>query len=277
MFRVASMNQYQAVNKNLVTFILLIIIASALIVWVFSIAGKINPLIIILFLFDIAFFGGALYEYNKIKKQRIIDLRDFAKARGYKFFERPSEDQIADFKNFQAMEKTLLPPRAHNFLNIFLPKEPLENKPTIVTIRSRIEAGESSSTYYTQVYKFEINKNIPIFFLSGGFNFSFSNLFRSKNIFKGIKDLEEVDIRKFDFPISQYKLYSSDKNIKDFFTKDFIDILNSGLKKKRETVYMESDGKDIIFYIKFKRHSLTGMSFYINLFNALLQSLKLSK
>ena len=277
MFRIASMNRYQAVNKNLVTFILLIIIASALIVWVFSIAGKINPLIIILFLFDIAFFGGALYEYNKIKKQRIIDLRDFAKVRGYKFFERPSEDHIADFKNFQAMEKTLLPPRAHNFLNIFLPKEPLENKPTIVTIRSRIEAGESSSTYYTQVYKFEINKNIPIFFLSGGFNFSFSNLFRSKNIFKGIKDLEEVDIRKFDFPISQYKLYSSDKNIKDFFTKDFIDILNSGLKKKRETVFMESDGKDIIFYIKFKRHSLTGMSFYINLFNVLLQSLKLSK
>ena len=277
MFRIASMNRYQAVNKNLVTFILLIIIASALIVWVFSIAGKINPLIIILFLFDIAFFGGALYEYNKIKKQRIIDLRDFAKVRGYKFFERPSEDHIADFKNFQAMEKTLLPPRAHNFLNIFLPKEPLENKPTIVTIRSRIEAGESSSTYYTQVYKFEINKNIPIFFLSGGFNFSFSNLFRSKNIFKGIKDLEEVDIRKFDFPISQYKLYSSDKNIKDFFTKDFIDILNSGLKKKRETVYMESDGKNIIFYIKFKRHSLTGMSFYINLFSVLLQSLKLSK
>ena len=271
------MNRYQAVNKNLVTFILLIIIASALIVWVFSIAGKINPLIIILFLFDIAFFGGALYEYNKIKKQRIIDLRDFAKVRGYKFFERPSEDHIADFKNFQAMEKTLLPPRAHNFLNIFLPKEPLENKPKIVTIRSRIEAGESSSTYYTQVYKFEINKNIPIFFLSGGFHFSFSNLFRSKNIFQGIKDLEEVDIRKFDFPISQYKLYSSDKNIKDFFTKDFIDILNSGLKKKRETVYMESDGKDIIFYIKFKRHSLTGMSFYINLFSVLLQSLKLLK
>ena len=271
------MNQYKDVNKNLVALILLIIIASALIVWVFSIVGKINPLIIVLFLFNISFFAAALYEHNKIQKQRIIDLRDFAKVRGYKFLEKPSEDHIADFKNFQAMEKTLLPPRAHNFLNIFLPKEPLENKPTIVTIRSRIEAGESSSTYYTQVYKFEINKNIPIFFLSGGFNFSFSNLFRSKNIFKGIKDLEEVDIRKFDFPISQYKLYSSDKNIKDFFTKDFIDILNSGLKKKRETVYMESDGKDIIFYIKFKRHSLTGMSFYINLFNVLLQSLKLSK
>ena len=102
------MNQYKAVNKNLVALILLIIIASALIVWVFSIAGKINPLIIILFLFDIAFFGGALYEYNKIKKQRIIDLRDFAKVRGYKFFERPSEDHIADFKNFQAMEKILI-------------------------------------------------------------------------------------------------------------------------------------------------------------------------
>ena len=271
------MNQYKDVNKNLVALILLIIITSALIVWVFSIAGKINPLIIVLFLFNISFFAAALYEHNKIQKQRIIDLRDFAKVRGYKFLERPSEDHIADFKNFQAMEKILMPPKAYNFLNIFIPKEALENKPTIVTIISTIQAGESSSTYYTQVYKFEINKSIPIFFLSGGFNFSFSNLFRSKNIFQGIKDLEEVDIRKFDFPISQYKLYSSDKNTKDFFTKDFIDILNSGLKKKRETVYMESDGKNIIFYIKFKRHSLTGMSFYINLFSVLLESLKLSK
>ena len=271
------MNQYKDVNKNLVTLILLMIIASALIVWVFSIAGKINLIIIILFLFNIAFFVGALYEHNKIQKQRIIDLRDFAKVRGYKFLERPSEDHIADFKNFQAMEKILLPPKAHNFLNIFLPKEPLENKPTIVTIISTIQAGESSSTYYTQVYKFEINKSIPIFFLSGGFHFSFSNLFRSKNIFQGVKDLEEVDIQKFNFPKSKYKLYSSDENIKNFFTEDFINILNSGLKKKRETIYMESDGKNIIFYIKFKRHSLTGMSFYINLFSVLLDSLKLSK
>ena len=40
------MNQYKDINKNLVALILLIIIASALIIWVFSIAGKINPLII---------------------------------------------------------------------------------------------------------------------------------------------------------------------------------------------------------------------------------------
>ena len=271
------MNQYKAVNKNLVTFILLIIIASALIVWVFSIAGKINPLIIILFLFNISFIAAALYEHNKIQKQRIIDLRDFAKVRGYKFLERPSEDHIADFKNFQAMEKILMPPKAHNFLNIFLPKEPLENKPTIVTIISTIQAGESSSTYYTQVYKFEINKNIPTFFLLGGSNFSFSDIFRSENVFQGIKELEEVDIQKFNFPKSRYKLYSSDENIKKFFTEDFIDILNSGIKKKRETIHIESDVKNIIFYIKFKLHSLTGMSFYINLFNVLLQSLKLSK
>ena len=271
------MNQYKAVNKNLATLIFLMIFDSALIVWVVSISGKVNLLVIILFLFNVAFLLGALYEYNQIKKQRVVDLRNFAKVRGYKFFERPTEDHIADFKNFKAMEKILLPPRAHNFLNIFLPKEPSINQPTIVTIRSTIPAGESSSTYYTQVYKFEINKSIPVFFLSGGFHFSFSNLFRSKNIFQGIKDLEEVDISKFSFPKSQYKLYSSDKNIKDFFTKDFIDILNSGLKKKRETVYMESDGKNIIFYVKFKRHSLTGIDFFINLFNALLHSLGLSK
>ena len=99
------MNQYQAVNKNLVTFILLIIIASALIVWVFSIAGKINPLIIILFLFDIAFFGGALYEYNKIKKQRIIDLRDFAKVRGYKFLRDLAKTTLLISKIFKPWKK----------------------------------------------------------------------------------------------------------------------------------------------------------------------------
>ena len=73
------------------------------------------------------------------------------------------------------------------------------------------------------------------------------------------------------------EFYKNFDTVKNFFTEDFIDILNSGLKKKRETIYMESDGKNIIFYIKFKRHSLTGMSFFINLFGVLLESLKLSK
>lgn len=66
------MNEYKAVNKNLVTFIMLTIFASALIGWVFWIGGKVNLLLVIIFLFDIAFFLGALYEYNKIKNSELV-------------------------------------------------------------------------------------------------------------------------------------------------------------------------------------------------------------
>jgi len=40
------MNEYKAVNKNLVTFIMLTIFASALIGWVFWIGGKVNLLLV---------------------------------------------------------------------------------------------------------------------------------------------------------------------------------------------------------------------------------------
>lgn len=271
------MNEYKAVNKNLVTFIMLTIFASALIGWIFWIGGKVNLLLVIIFLFDIAFFLGALYEYNKIKKQRISDLRNFAKVRNYKFYENPTNDQIAEFREFKAMSKILMPKSSHAFLNLFMPKEIETKQPWITTVSTTVSSGEYSSNYFTQVYKFNLNDEIPVFVLSGGYNFSFSNIFRAKNVYHGIQDLEEIDIEKFNFPKNKYKLYSSDENIKDFFTKEFIDLLNSGLQKKKATIYMESNGKNIVFFNRFKRHSLTGLSFYINLFSVLIESLKLSK
>ena len=120
-----------------------------------------------------------------------------------------------------------------------------------------------------------MKSEIPIFYLAGGHHFSFSNLFRNKNIFKGIKELKEIDIQKFNFPKNKYKLYSSDETIKDFFTKEFINLLNTGLRKKKETLYIESNGKEIIFYTLYKRHTLQGMDFFINLFRVLIKSLNI--
>ena len=48
----------------------------------------------------------------------------------------------------------------------------------------------------------------------------FGNLFGNKYIFKGIKELIAVDIKKYNFPNNKYKLYAADtKIIKDFFTE----------------------------------------------------------
>lgn len=170
-----------------------------------------------------------------------------------------------------------MPKSSHAFLNLFMPKEIETKEPWITTVSTTVSSGEYSSNYFTQVYKFNLNGEIPVFVLSGGYNFSFSNIFRAKNVYHGIQDLEEIDIEKFNFPKNKYKLYSSDENIKDFFTKEFIDLLNTGLQKKKATIYMESNGKNIVFFNRFKRHSLTGLSFYINLFSVLIESLKLSK
>ena len=136
-------------------------------------------------------------------------------------------------------------------MNLFTPKISIEDgnneKPSIVTISTTISAGESSSTYYTQVYKFKLKSEIPIFYLAGGHHFSFSNLFRNKNIFKGIKELKEIDIQKFNFPKNKYKLYSSDETIKDFFTKEFINLLNTGLRKKRKLYISNQTGRKLFF------------------------------
>ena len=119
--------------------------------------------------------------------------------------------------------------------------------------------------------------NIPIFFLNGGHNSLFGNLF-NRYTFKGIKDLIAVHIEKYNFPKNKYKLYASDsKIIKDFFTERFIELLNIGLKKKKKRLHIESDGKNIIFYVKYKRHTTEGIDFYINLSKALSESLNIKK
>ena len=269
---------YRAISAKFILLIAITIVLSILLVFaLLNESENLNLFILILFLINAVLLFQILIEFKSIKDQRIVNLKKFAEARGYVFVGQPQDEQISEFKKFKALSKSLLPMYMHKFFNLFIPNrnqtDGINEKPKIVTISTTISAGESSSTHYTQVYKFDINKKIPIFYLAGGHHFSLSNLFRTQNVFKDIKDLKEIDIQKFNFPSNKYKLYSSDKNIKDFFTKDFVDLLNDGLKKKKETIYIESNGRDMIFYIIFKRHTLTGMDFFINLFKVLIKSL----
>ncbi len=83
---------------------------------------------------------------------------------------------------------------------------------------------------------------------------------------------EEINIEKYNFPKTKYSLYGPDQSIKEFFTREFIDLLNEGVKGKKR-IKVESNGKDIIFYVIHKRHSEEGMKFYTNLFQVLSKAL----
>jgi len=274
------MNIYKTTSSKFILLLIVSILISALLAYAVIVSSeKLNVFTLIIFLINAYVLVSLFLEYKNIQEQRIENLIKFAEVRGYDFVKKPSKIQITQFKDFKAMSKSLLPYGMYSFMNLFTPKISIEDgnnqKPSIVTISTTISVGESSSTYYTQVYKFKLKSEIPIFYLAGGHHFSFSNLFRNKNIFKGIKELKEINIHKFNFPKNKYKLYSSDETIKDFFTKEFINLLNTGLRKKKETLYIESNGKEIIFYTLYKRHTLQGMDFFINLFRVLIKSLNI--
>ena len=234
-----------------------------------------QALTIILCFVSVIAWLGVFFEVQAMKKKRIADLEMYAVNNNYNFSSKPESAEITEFKNFKAMQKILMP---NSFLNLLTPITTTSsrefNNLKIVTISSVVSTGQSSQTYYTQIFLFKLEKEIPIFFLNGGHNSFFGNLFSNKYIFKGIKELIAVNIKKYNFPKNKYKLYASDtKIIKDFFTERFVELLNIGLKKKKKRLHIESDGKNIIFYVKYKRHTTEGIDFYINLSKAFIESL----
>ena len=241
-----------------------------------------KPLTIIFFLASAIAWLGVFFEIRALKEKRVADLEEYAANNNYNFSSKPESAEITEFKNFKATQKILMPMYNHKFLNLLNPSEISNskklNKPNIVTISTTISSGESSQTYFTQIFLFRMKKEIPIFFLNGGHNSFFGNLFSSKYIFKGIKELIAVNIEKYNFPKNKYKLYASNTEItKEFFTERFVELLNIGLKKKKKRLHIESDGNNIIFYVKYKRHTTEGIDFYINLSRALIESLNIKK
>lgn len=228
---------------------------------------------------------GVFREFYAMSKQRIADLELFAQNNNYNFISKPTSEDLSQFNNFMAMQKILgitrigFKPYNNSFVNLLKPKEIFDTfkikNPEIVTVKTVVSSGEAGSkTYYTQVSLFNMEKEIPIFCLTGGFQFSFGSFFKDDYFFKGIKELKRVDVKKSNFPIHKYKLYSSSPKIQDFITNEFIDLLNDGLRQKKKRLYIESDGKSIIFYVKYKRYTSEGINFYTNLFKVLIDSLE---
>lgn len=237
-----------------------------------------HALTIILFFVSVIAWLGVFFEVQAMKKKRIADLEVYAVNNNYNFSSKPKSEEITEFKNFKAMQKIL---EIDYFFNLLTPIKTTNSRdiknPKIVTSSTTINNGQGSTTYYTQIFLFKLETEIPIFFLNGGHNSLFGNLF-NRYTFKGIKGLIAVHIEKYNFPKNKYKLYASDsKIIKDFFTERFIELLNIGLKKKKKRLHIESDGKNIIFYVKYKRHTTEGIDFYINLSKALSESLNIKK
>jgi len=56
-------------------------------------------------------------------------------------------------------------------------------------------------------------------------------------------------------------------------TNEFIELLKIGIIKKKALINIESNGKNLIFYKQWSRHSLELMDYYSNLFKVIKESL----
>lgn len=222
--------------------------------------------------------------------KRIRDLKKFARLEKYKFFRYPSPDQLNRFRNF----KSLLRIRNHQhlqFINLLVPINET-NYPKKPIIATNIEEFSHTGYYgfhsihtnytYTQVYLFEVDQKLPIFYLESLKNST--SLFSNKTTFMSKEEKIKLDMSVYmegkvsqnDFPADKYKLHSPEENIINLINTGFIEFLNGGIEKNI-TMDIESDGKNIVFYISKARQSIEHMKFYSEIFSTLIESLTTKK
>ena len=186
------MNIYKTTSSKFILLLIFSILISALLAYAIIVSSeKLNIFTVIIFLINAYVLVSLFLEYKNIQEQRIENLIKFAEVRGYDFVKKPSDSQVTEFKDFKAMSKSLLPYGMHSFMNLFTPKISTEDgnneKPSIVTISTTISAGESSSTYYTQVYKFKLKSKYLFFTLQGDTTFHFQIYLEIKIYLKELK------------------------------------------------------------------------------------------
>lgn len=212
-------------------------------------------------------------------KVRAADLEVYAGQNGFDFLKIPNQDQIDEFLSFKSVKGVA---DKNNFINILVPKDfRISNrvlKPKIITGRKET-GGQNSQTYFTQIFLYEINEVLPLFYLSSKEKFlSFLPIKLGTKIAQkqknnlNMKNYQKIEIDNYDFPTKNYDLYSPDFNTKNLINVKFIELLNNGIKKNT-TVNIESTGNKIIFFIRSQRHSEDGIDFYINLFNVMIKAL----
>ena len=226
-------------------------------------------------------FFLTLFNYYKSSKKRAANLSEYAKQNELIFAEEPEQEQIDEFRTFKAV-KGIAGYRNSDFSNILVTQEYRTSKkgikPKIITGRLEIGGGQHSSEYFTQIFLYEIDHVLPIFYLLSKNKYEslmpFSNKISSmKKNNLGMKNYQKLEINNYDFPSKRYDLYSPDLNAKNVFNREFIDLLKTGIKKN-VGIHIESNGNKLIFFIKNQRHSPEGLDFYTNLFEVMITKLK---
>ena len=235
----------------------------------------------------LAFFFGALsillFLYNNRRqiKVRVSNLEEYAQQNDFDFLPNPDQDQINEFGVFKSVKGIA---DKDSFLNILVPKDSRilnrSLKPKIITGKRTVQSSQSTNDYFTQIFFFEIDHELPLFYLSSRKKLtSFIPLGiatwisqRKKNGL-GMMDYKKIEIDDNNFPTRRYDLFSPDLNAKNIFNKEFIELLKTGIKKN-VGIHIESNGNKLIFFIKNERHSSEGLDFYTNLFKVMIAKLK---
>ncbi len=226
-----------------------------------------------LLLFSVVLFFA--FSFGASENKRVTDLERYSKNENYDFLKEPSGLQLDDFRSFKTLRLIRDIDKGDDaFMNLLIQKSEQElnyiKEQKIVTVMQTNDSRKGRG-FYTQVFLFKTTKEFPSFYLTDRPYFRILEKFFGTNL-ADMNIYEEINIEKYNFPKTKYSLYGPDQSIKEFFTREFIDLLNEGVKGKKR-IKVESNGKDIIFYVIHKRHSEEGMKFYTNLFQVLSKAL----
>ena len=205
-----------------------------------------------------------------INRKRKADLEEYAKKNNYDFSKEPNEEQISLFKEFSS---TKIINNKDKFFNLLIPQDDTDVRPLIATGRSEFGSNEGSYYRYTQVFLYKHNNEIPRFCIQKK---NIADIFIGHFNERRYANIYKLDIFKFKdkkFPHDKYYFFSKDPNIENFISNEFIELLVTGIKRKKALINIEANGKNLIFYKQWSRHTIESMDYYLNLFNALKESL----
>ena len=220
--------------------------------------------------YAIAFFTVVsifIYRFYAEKK-RTIELKEYAEKQDYDFYKDPDEAQISLFKEFKSI-KTIS--NRDIFFNLLVPKDDNHTKPLIVTGESVFGGAQSSWTYNTQIFLYKHNVELPKFYIQR--KTMLNNVIGRRYKSFQVNDIEPYKFKKKEFPHSRYFFFSEHPDIEDFISNEFIELLKTGINRKKALINIESNGKNLIFYKQWSRHTTEYIDYYLNLFKALKESL----
>tara|TARA_B100000963_G_scaffold327038_1_gene314523 strand:+ start:315 stop:1118 length:804 start_codon:yes stop_codon:yes gene_type:complete len=200
--------------------------------------------------------------------KRSIELEEYAEKHNYDFYKKPDETQISLFKEFKSI-KTIS--NRDIFFNLLVPKDDNHTKPLIVTGESVFGGAQSSWTYNTQIFLYKHNVELPKFYIQR--KTMLNNVIGRRYKSFQVNDIEPYKFKKKEFPHSRYFFFSEHPDIEDFISNEFIELLKTGINRKKALINIESNGKNLIFYKQWSRHTTEYIDYYSNLFKALKESL----